>query len=116
MSKAVERANTLEEKESGWVPPVMGTSTASSTVKTPQPRFTPTGKYSIKLRPWIQDFNYGKIYTEADIRAQKKAVYDSGLTSWMSWDPRNKYTTSAYDLARASKATTTQAIGSAVIP
>jgi hypothetical protein len=116
MSKAVERANSLEEKESGWVPPVMGTSTASSTAKTPRPRFTPTGKYAIKLRPWIQDFNYGKIYTEADIRAQKKAVYDSGLTSWMSWDPRNKYTTSAYDPARASRATTTQAIGSAIAP
>jgi hypothetical protein len=116
MSKAVERANTLEEKESGWVPPVMATSTASSTVKTPQSRFVPTGKYSIKLRPWIQDFNYGKIYTEADIRAQKKAVYDSGLTSWMSWDPKNKYTVAAYDPVRVPTKSVTPEVESVVVP
>lgn len=115
MSKAVERANMLEQKESGWIPPLVSTSTASSTVKTPQPRFTPTGKYSIKLRPWIQDFSYGKVYTEADVRAQKKAVYDSGLTSWMSWDPKNKYTTSAYDLLRTSEVNMTQKIESDVV-
>lgn len=104
MSKAVARANLLEQKESGWVAPVMGTSTASSTVV--MDKFVPKGIYAKKLRPWIQDFNYGKVYTEADVRAQKKAVYDSGLTSWMAWDPRNMYTESAYD--------TQSAIGSVV--
>src|SRR3989344_2075240 len=93
MEKAVVRANKLEEKESGWVPPKVSTTpgAASST-----PAFIPKGIYANKLRPWIQDFDYGKVYTEADVRAQKKAVYDTGLTSWMAWDPSNKYTPSAF--------------------
>ncbi|OGF52129.1 hypothetical protein A3I27_04715 [Candidatus Giovannonibacteria bacterium RIFCSPLOWO2_02_FULL_43_11b] len=51
-----------------------------------------------KLRPWIQDFDLGAKYDAAMVRAQKKAVYDSGLSSWLSWDPANKYTRGAYDL------------------
>ena len=51
----------------------------------------------LKLRPWIQDFDYGGNYGEAEVRAQKKAVYDAGLTSWMIWDPANRYTVSALD-------------------
>lgn len=93
MTRAVERANKMEEKESGFVK-------STSTLK-----FIPTGKYTNKLRPWIQDFDYGKNYTEVDVRAQKKATYDSGLTSWMSWDPSNKYTPSAY-YPRATASTT----------
>lgn len=94
MTRAFERANELEAKEAGFV---KSTST---------PTFTPTGKYANRLRPWIQDFDYGKDYTEEDVRAQKKAVYDSGLTSWMSWDPSNKYTHSAYDLTKKVASTT----------
>ncbi len=45
-----------------------------------------------KLRPWLQDFDYGKDYTAADILAQTKATYDAGLTSWYFWDPANRYT------------------------
>ncbi len=85
MSRAVERAKVMEEKEAGFV-------TSSST-----PVFTGTGKYVNRLRPWLQDFDYGKVYTEKDVRAQIKGTYDSGLTSWMMWDPSNKYTPSAYD-------------------
>lgn len=44
-----------------------------------------------KLRPWLQDFDYGKDYTEADIAAQIKGNTDSGLTSWIFWDPANRY-------------------------
>lgn len=44
-----------------------------------------------KLRPWLQDFDYGKEYTKADIAAQIKAVQDAGLTSWFFWDPANRY-------------------------
>lgn len=51
-----------------------------------------------KLRPWIQDFDLGATYDAPMIRAQKKAIYDSGLKSWLSWDPANKYTRGAYDL------------------
>lgn len=48
-----------------------------------------------KLRPWLQDFDYGGNYDIAEVRAQIQAVYDAGLTSWMLWDPANKYTVDA---------------------
>ncbi|MDP6387868.1 MAG: putative glycoside hydrolase [Candidatus Pacebacteria bacterium] len=48
-----------------------------------------------KLRPWLQDFDYGGNYDIAEVRAQIQAVYDSGLTSWMLWDPTNIYTKDA---------------------
>lgn len=50
------------------------------------------------IRPWLQDFNLGATYNESMIRAQKKAVYDAGLTSWMMWNASSRYTKSAYDL------------------
>lgn len=95
MASAVRRANALEQKESGWVAPVVSTTTPD--VSTTPTKFIPKGIYANKLRPWLQDFDYGKVYTEADVRAQKKATYDVGLTSWMMWDPSNKYTWSAFD-------------------
>lgn len=95
MERAVTRANALEQKESGWIVPKVSMTT--SAVASSSPIFVPKGVYAGKLRPWIQDFDYGKVYTEADVRAQKRAVYDSGLTSWMVWDPANTYTTSAFD-------------------
>ncbi|MBI5005469.1 MAG: hypothetical protein HZC03_02610 [Candidatus Lloydbacteria bacterium] len=48
-----------------------------------------------KLRPWLQDFNYGGTYDSAKVRAQIQATYDAGLSSWMLWDPANKYTRDA---------------------
>ena len=51
-----------------------------------------------KIRPWIQDFNLGAIYTKDMIRDQMKAAYDNGIMSWMIWDPSNKYTVSALEL------------------
>ncbi|KKU81558.1 MAG: hypothetical protein UY07_C0015G0010 [Parcubacteria group bacterium GW2011_GWA1_47_8] len=48
-----------------------------------------------KLRPWLQDFDYGGNYGAVEVRAQIQATYDSGLTSWMLWDPGNLYTVSA---------------------
>ncbi|MDD5032569.1 MAG: putative glycoside hydrolase [Candidatus Pacebacteria bacterium] len=50
-----------------------------------------------KLRPWLQDFDLGADYGITEVRAQKKAVYDAGLTSWMLWAPSNKYTEGALD-------------------
>lgn len=46
----------------------------------------------LKMRPWLQDFDYGKDYTVEDIKAQIHGTYDAGLTSWIFWDPANKYT------------------------
>ena len=42
-------------------------------------------------RPWLQDFDYGKDYTAADIDAQIRGTQDAGLTSWVFWDAGNKY-------------------------
>lgn len=94
MAKAVARANALEEKEAAHLAALnaTGTSTGTST----QPKFIPTGKYANKLRPWLQDNDYPVTYTAEMVRAQIKATYDAGLTSWMMWDPRNVYTKAAY--------------------
>ncbi len=48
-----------------------------------------------QLRPWLQDFDYPVPYTTEMVRAQIQATYDVGLTSWMLWDPSNKYTREA---------------------
>lgn len=50
-----------------------------------------------KFRPWLQDFDLGATYTPEMVRAQKKALYDLGITSWMMWDASNKYTVGALD-------------------
>lgn len=85
MSRAVARANAFEAKEAGFV------------ASTSTPKFVPTGKYANKLRPWLQDFDYGGDYGEPEVRAQIAGTYSSGLDSWMIWDPANRYTRSAYD-------------------
>ncbi len=51
---------------------------------------------SSKVRPWLQDFDYPVPYTADMVRAQIKATYDLGLTSWMMWDPSNHYTPAVY--------------------
>jgi hypothetical protein len=51
----------------------------------------------LQLRPWLQDFDLGALYTHELVRAQMQAVYDAGLTSWMLWDPTNVYTREALD-------------------
>lgn len=53
------------------------------------------GSNIAKIRPWLQDFDMGATYTKELVRAQIKATYDNGLTSWMLWDPSNKYTPTA---------------------
>lgn len=49
----------------------------------------------LKLRPWLQDFDYGGDYGPEEVRAQIQATYDAGLTSWMLWDSSNIYTKEA---------------------
>lgn len=51
-----------------------------------------------KLRPWLQDFDYGGNYGATEVRGQIQATYDAGLTSWMLWDPRNVYTKEALQM------------------
>mgnify|MGYP001167515186 CR=1 FL=1 len=59
-------------------------------------RVVAQGYSPLKLRPGLQDFDLGADYTAEMIKAQKRAVYDAGLTSWMMWDPANIYTVGAY--------------------
>jgi hypothetical protein len=57
--------------------------------------YTHEPQNKLKLRTWIQDFDYGGNYDIAEVKAQIKATYDVGLTSWMIWAPSNKYTVGA---------------------
>lgn len=50
-----------------------------------------------KLRPWLQDFDYGGDYGPAEVRAQIQATYDAGLDGWMLWSPGNNYTREALE-------------------
>lgn len=52
---------------------------------------------SSKLRPWLQDFNLGALYTADMVQDQITATNDVGLDSWLMWDPRNVYTASVFD-------------------
>lgn len=51
-----------------------------------------------KIRPWLQDFDLGANYTKELVRAQIDATHDSGLDSWMLWDPKNLYTPEALEI------------------
>lgn len=44
-----------------------------------------------KIRPWLQDFDYPVDYTPGMVKNQIDATYDARLSSWLFWDPGNKY-------------------------
>jgi hypothetical protein len=45
-----------------------------------------------RVRPWLQAFTLGKPpYGAAEIREQKRAVYDAGYDGWVLWHPGSKY-------------------------
>lgn len=62
---------------------------------TTEERFSGTYKKisypALKMRPWLQDFNYPVPYTPEMVAAQIKATEDAGLNSYLFWDPANKY-------------------------
>lgn len=60
-----------------------------------RPLYPKKAWHTSKLRPWLQDFDYGGNYDIAEVKAQITAVYDAGLTSWMLWAPSNRYTKGA---------------------
>ena len=44
------------------------------------------------IRPWIQDFDLGAVYTLEMVRSQMKAIEDAGLKQgWLVWNPNNRY-------------------------
>jgi len=89
MSEAVKRTIATSSRFA-WIgaEPIVSTSPRLYT----KPSYPKT-----KLRPWLQDFNYGGTYGPTEVRAQIKATYDAGLTSWMLWAPSNIYTKAALD-------------------
>ncbi|MBI3290644.1 putative glycoside hydrolase [Candidatus Falkowbacteria bacterium] len=48
--------------------------------------------FRAQLRPWLQAFDLGAVYTPEMIRLQKQAVYDAGGPGWMLWNASNRYT------------------------
>lgn len=83
MGKAIVKAEATTTRDQD-----QGLEEIAST--TPQ-LYTKTAYDKNKLRPWLQAFDLGAIYTPAMIRSQMQATYDSGLTSWMLWDAASVY-------------------------
>jgi hypothetical protein len=78
------------------VPP-SASSTATTTKQVATGTYTKPVYDKNKIRPWLQDFNYGGTYGSAEVRAQIKATYDAGLNSWVLWAPSNRYTRAALE-------------------
>lgn len=83
MVEAVRRASATSTSIESFAHTRIGTSTPAVYEK---PYYSP-----LKLRPWLQDFDYGKDYQPQDVLDQTRATYDAGLTSWYFWDPANRY-------------------------
>ncbi len=50
------------------------------------------------IRSWIQDFDYGAVYTVDMVKAQMKAISDAGLhEGWLIWNPNNTYRKAMFD-------------------
>ncbi len=47
----------------------------------------------LRVRPWLQDFSFFDLmpYGDNEVRAQIRAVEESGASGWMLWDPNNVY-------------------------
>ena len=90
MKRAVERAEATTTAVATLDNQKIDLGTSSKKVL-----YTHEPQNKLKLRTWIQDFNYGGTYGIPEVKAEIKATYDVGLTSWMIWAPSNKYTTGA---------------------
>jgi hypothetical protein len=58
-----------------------------------------TGIQRPHLRPWLQDFNLGAVYTPEMVQAQIKATQDAlgeNYSGFMLWNARNVYTESVF--------------------
>lgn len=75
--------------------PAVGTSTPTTTTQVATGKYTKPAYDKDKIRPWLQDFDYGGTYDVAEVKAQIQATYDAGLDSWMLWAPSNRYTRGA---------------------
>lgn len=48
------------------------------------------------VRPWIQDFDLGAPYGDAEVRREQEASTDAGAVGWMIWNPRGRYSEGAF--------------------
>jgi hypothetical protein len=48
-----------------------------------------------KLRPWLQDFDLGAVYTPTKVRAQITATEERDTNGWILWNASNNYTVDA---------------------
>jgi hypothetical protein len=48
------------------------------------------------MRPWLQDFDIGAVYTADMIEAEIQAARDAGASGWMLWNARNVYEPADY--------------------
>lgn len=48
------------------------------------------------IRAWIQDFNHGAVYTPEMVLEQIRAARNTGVYSWMVWNPSNRYRLQIY--------------------
>jgi hypothetical protein len=47
------------------------------------------------VAPWLQDFDDGVHYGDAEVQAQIQAAKELGVHSWLLWNPNTQYTTTA---------------------
>lgn len=45
-----------------------------------------------KVRPWLQGFDLGAVYTSNMLKAEMQATADAGLNSWLIWNAGSVYT------------------------
>lgn len=83
MTTAVERTIATTTSIASLAYTRIGTSTPAVYVK---PSYAAS-----KMRPWLQDFDYPVEYTPDMVAAQIKATNDAGLSSYLFWDPANRY-------------------------
>jgi hypothetical protein len=76
------------------IPPT-STTTATTTKEVFTGFYTKEVYDKNKIRPWLQDFDYGGDYDVEEVRGQIQATYDAGLDSWILWAPSNRYTRGA---------------------
>ncbi len=94
MDKAVEKAQAFDLSRSQMATAAAVNNQNLNPITTADASL---GNSAKKLRPWLQDFDYGGNYDIAEVRAQIKATYDAGLDSWMLWSPSNRYTLGALE-------------------
>lgn len=66
-------------------------------IKTANERLATTTDSIAEIRPWIQDFNLGAVYSAAMIKKELAASADAGGVGYLVWDPKNIYTWEAYE-------------------